>query len=204
MLQEVSKAIERGDTSLITGLVCDALDAGDPPLAIFNEDMLPAICCVFEKYGRKAVSRAALQLSVKALRLGMAPLKPYLTKNCITDYGADVITAFVRQHDRLADELANVINGCLGFKAVFVSKTVSCAAPDGGIAAHCPPREALSYLPVSTHRGHSAGKPQKVFINKSQMRRIIREKSTCNDPCAAHGLLAFRLRRPEHHDAPGR
>jgi hypothetical protein len=113
MFQEVSRAIEHGSHSLIEGLVYDALDAGDAPKVILNEDMLPAIGAVFEKYSAGTITISQLRVSVTAFRKGIETLRPFLSVDCITPYGSGVIDALSIRHVGLAQNLATLVSDCL-------------------------------------------------------------------------------------------
>lgn len=117
MIQEVSKAIENGAVTLIAGLVYDALEAGDHPDAILNEDIIPAICHVFEQYHAKLVSLSSLLFSIRTMKLGIEALKPLLPKDCVTAHGRYAITATEVRLNELGDELGNdliaILRDCL-------------------------------------------------------------------------------------------
>lgn len=71
-------AVVKGDRGSIVGLIERDLEGGRDPFALVNEDLIPAIMDVGEKYERKEYFLPQLLQSAETLQKGFVKLKPLL------------------------------------------------------------------------------------------------------------------------------
>ena len=99
-IAELAHAIEIGKSKLVPGLVQEALDEGNAPIDILNQGMIDAMANVGEKFKRNEIFVPEMLVAAKAMKKGVAALKPYLTDGNVTKLGKMVMgTVYGDLHD---------------------------------------------------------------------------------------------------------
>ena len=76
-IAELSHAVEIGRAKLVPGLVQEALDEGNAPVAVLNS-MIDAMAVVGEKFKRNEIFVPEMLIAAKAMKKGVEVLKPLL------------------------------------------------------------------------------------------------------------------------------
>ena len=85
-IADLSAAVERGRSKLVIGLVQEALDEGNAPIAILNS-MIDAMGVVGEKFKNNEIFVPEMLVAAKAMKKGVEVLKPHLTDGSATKLG---------------------------------------------------------------------------------------------------------------------
>ena len=86
-IAELAHAIEIGKSKLVPGLVQEALDEGNAPIDILNQGMIDAMANVGEKFKRNEIFVPEMLVAAKAMKKGVAALKPHLSDGNVTKLG---------------------------------------------------------------------------------------------------------------------
>ena len=76
-IAELSHAVEIGRAKLVPGLVQEALDEGNAPVAVLNS-MIDAMAVVGDKFKKNEIFVPEMLIAAKAMKKGVEVLKPYL------------------------------------------------------------------------------------------------------------------------------
>ena len=77
-IAELASAIEMGRSKLVAGLVQEALAEGNAPIDILNQGMIDAMANIGEKFKRNEIFVPEMLIAAKAMKKGVAELKPHL------------------------------------------------------------------------------------------------------------------------------
>jgi len=99
-IAELAHAIEIGKSKLVAGLVQEALDEGNAPIDILNQGMIDAMANVGEKFKRNEIFVPEMLIAAKAMKKGVAALKPHLGGENVSRLGKMVMgTVYGDLHD---------------------------------------------------------------------------------------------------------
>ena len=99
-LAELTLAVENGKSKQVAALVQEALDAGHAPIDILNEGMVNAMANIGEKFKRNEVFVPEMLVAARAMKKGVAVLKPHLAGDSTTKRGKMIMgTVFGDLHD---------------------------------------------------------------------------------------------------------
>ena len=99
-IAELAHAIEIGKSKLVAGLVQEALAEGNAPIDILNQGMIDAMANVGEKFKRNEIFVPEMLVAAKAMKKGVAELKPHLSEGNVTKLGKMVMgTVYGDLHD---------------------------------------------------------------------------------------------------------
>jgi len=99
-IAELAQAIENGKSKLVAGLVQEALDEGNAPIDILNQGMIDAMANVGEKFKRNEIFVPEMLIAAKAMKKGVAALKPHLGGENVSRLGKMVMgTVYGDLHD---------------------------------------------------------------------------------------------------------
>jgi len=99
-IAELAVAIENGKSKLVAGLVQEALDEGNAPIDILNQGMIDAMANVGEKFKRNEIFVPEMLIAAKAMKKGVAALKPHLGGENVSRLGKMVMgTVYGDLHD---------------------------------------------------------------------------------------------------------
>jgi corrinoid protein of di/trimethylamine methyltransferase len=117
-IEEIAKAVETGKMKLIEGLVAEALDAGEDPLAILNEGMIGAMGVVGEKFQKSEIFVPEMLVAAKTMKKGVEVLKPKLTGGAMTKSSKCIIgTVHGDLHD-IGKNLVALMIESAGFEVI--------------------------------------------------------------------------------------
>ncbi len=89
-IEEVKVNVEKGKTKLVPGLVQTALDEGDAAMDIL-QTMVDAMSVVGDKFSAGEIFVPEMLIAAKAMKLGVAVLKPHLAGSASASLGTCVI-----------------------------------------------------------------------------------------------------------------
>jgi len=120
----IQEAVLRGKKEIITSLLEKEIESGRDPFEIVNEEMIPAINIVGEKYEKREFFLPQLILSAETMKKGFECLKPVLKKDEQTP-GPTIIMATVEGdiHD-IGKNIVCLMLGNYGFNVVDMGKDV--------------------------------------------------------------------------------
>jgi len=99
-IAELAHAVEIGKAKLVAGLVQEALDEGHAPIDILNQGMIDAMANIGEKFKRNEIFVPEMLVAAKAMKKGVAALKPYLSDDNSTRLGKMIMgTVYGDLHD---------------------------------------------------------------------------------------------------------
>ena len=99
-IAELAHAIEIGKAKLVPGLVQEALAEGNAPIDILNQGMIDAMSVIGEKFKRNEIFVPEMLIAAKAMKKGVAELKPHLGNDNSAVLGKMVMgTVFGDLHD---------------------------------------------------------------------------------------------------------
>ena len=117
-IAEVAKAVESGKMKLIEGLVAEALEAGEDPLAILNVGMIGAMAIVGEKFQKSEIFVPEMLVAAKTMKKGVEVLKPKLAGGTTTKLGKCIIgTVHGDLHD-IGKNLVALMIESAGFEVI--------------------------------------------------------------------------------------
>ena len=99
-IAELAQAIENGKSKLVAGLVQEAIDEGNAPIDILNQGMIDAMANVGEKFKKNEIFVPEMLIAAKAMKKGVAALKPHLGGENVSRLGKMVMgTVYGDLHD---------------------------------------------------------------------------------------------------------
>lgn len=99
-IAELAHAVEIGKAKLVPGLVQEALDEGNAPIDILNQGMIDAMANVGEKFKRNEIFVPEMLVAAKAMKKGVAALKPHLAGDNSAKLGKMIMgTVYGDLHD---------------------------------------------------------------------------------------------------------
>ena len=124
-IAEITAAVEAGKSKQVVALVQEALDAGLAPIDILNQGMVDAMAIIGEKFKRNEVFVPEMLVSARAMKKGVAVLKPYLGSGEATRLGKMVMgTVFGDLHDIGKNLVVMMVESC-GYEVVDLGVDVS-------------------------------------------------------------------------------
>ena len=124
-IAELAHAIEIGKSKLVPGLVQEALDEGNAPIDILNQGMIDAMSNVGEKFKRNEIFVPEMLVAAKAMKKGVAVLKPHLSDDNVSRLGKMVMgTVYGDLHD-IGKNLVVMMVESTGYEVVDLGIDVS-------------------------------------------------------------------------------
>ncbi|MCL2128136.1 MAG: corrinoid protein [Treponema sp.] len=125
VIDEIAQAVEAGRSKIMEGLVTEALNAGTDPVTILNEGMNKAMGRIGEKFQKGEVFVSEMLMAARAMKAGVAVLKPHLAGKANASLGKCIIgTVHGDLHDIGKNLVAMMIESC-GFEVIDLGVDVS-------------------------------------------------------------------------------
>ena len=90
-LDDISKALQRGDAEKVSELVSQALQEDIVPKKILQEGLIQGMSIIGEKFKRNEVYVPEVLIAARAMHAGMDVLKPKLTETGVKNIGKVVM-----------------------------------------------------------------------------------------------------------------
>ena len=123
-LQDVQDIVLAGKTKLAPGVVQEALDSGLDPKAILNA-MIDAMSIVGDRFTRNEAFVPEMLVTAKAMKKGVAVLKPYLSEGVTGARGKLVIGTVQGDLHDIGKNLVAMMIESAGFEVVDLGVDVS-------------------------------------------------------------------------------
>ncbi len=123
-LQDVQDIILAGKAKLTPGVVQEALDDGNDPKAILNA-MIDAMSIVGERFTRNEIFVPEMLVTAKAMKKGVAALKPYLAEGETGARGKMVIGTVAGDLHDIGKNLVAMMIESAGFEVIDLGVDVS-------------------------------------------------------------------------------
>jgi 5-methyltetrahydrofolate--homocysteine methyltransferase len=150
MLQKLQESVIEGQNKLTVQLVGQALAEGQPAGDILNKGLTPAIEEVGRLFERGEVFIPEMMLAARAMREGVAALKPYLKQSDVKRVGKAVISTVEGDLHDIGKNLVIIMVEGAGFEVVDLGVDVSPARIVDALRAEKPDVLLLSALITST------------------------------------------------------
>ena len=149
--QNLSEAVIRGDKEATMRFLEAALDNGEAPYQLVNEQLIPAINQVGEKYERKEYFLPQLLRSAEAMQTAFARVKPLLEETGEQKQRPRIVLATVEGdiHD-IGKNIVALMLGNHGFEVFDLGKDVKAEAIVAAAKQHGADIIALSALMTTT------------------------------------------------------
>ena len=147
----LQSAVIQGDSEAVLREVAAALDQGQQPFAIVNNELIPGIMVVGEKYEKKEYFLPQLLLSAEAMQAGFERLRPLLEAQAGQETPKKVILATVEGdiHD-IGKNIVGLLLRNHGFEVIDLGKDVPAQAIVEAAKAHQAQVIGLSALMTTT------------------------------------------------------
>ncbi len=124
-IAELAKAVSIGKSKLVPGLVQEAIDEGNSPIDILNQGMIDAMSNVGEKFKRNEIFVPEMLVAAKAMKKGVAVLKPHLSDDNVSRLGKMVMgTVYGDLHD-IGKNLVVMMVESTGYEVIDLGIDVS-------------------------------------------------------------------------------
>lgn len=125
---DAARAVIDGDGDAITPKIAAELARGRSALAVINEDLIPSITEVGEKYNRGEYFLPQLMLAAEAMQRGFAFLKPKLAAGEQSSRGTVILATVKNDIHDIGKNIVKVMVENSGFKVVDLGKDVTAEA----------------------------------------------------------------------------
>ena len=116
-LQEIADIVIAGKAKLVGGLVQEALDAGEDPIAILNS-MIDAMGVVGERFKNNEIFVPEMLVAARAMKKGVEVLKPHLASDGTTTAGKVIIGTVAGDLHDIGKNLVAMMIESAGFEVI--------------------------------------------------------------------------------------
>jgi len=150
MLDAIYQSVIEGDAQRVSEGVQGALEAGQDPGEILNQGMISAMAEVGRRFEAQEMFVPEMLIAARAMKAGMAILKPYLLEADIEPVGRVVLATVKGDLHDIGKNLVGMMLEGAGFEVVDLGVDV---APEGFVEAvqeHRPDFVGMSALLTTT------------------------------------------------------
>jgi len=123
--EEIFDLVMKGKTKLIADKVTEAVEAGEDPSKILNEGMIAAMDELGVKFTNGETFVPEMMVSAKAMKNGVAVLKPYLSEGATSVIGAVAIGTVAGDMHDIGKNLVAMMLESAGFEIFDLGADVS-------------------------------------------------------------------------------
>jgi 5-methyltetrahydrofolate--homocysteine methyltransferase len=124
-LQEILDGVVNGDNHLVPEKVNEALEKGTPPETLLNEALIPAMAEVGRRFEAGEYFVPEMLISARAMKSGMAILKPKLVKQNFKSFGKIVVGTVKGDLHDIGKNLVSLMLEGAGFEVIDAGSDVS-------------------------------------------------------------------------------
>lgn len=117
-ITEIADLVERGKVKLVASAVQEALDQGCDPIEILNQGMIETMNVVGEKFRTGAIFVPEMLVAAKAMKKGVAVLKPYLATGSTGALGKVIIATVSGDLHDIGKNLVAMMIESSGFEVI--------------------------------------------------------------------------------------
>ena len=123
--EEIFELVVKGKAKLIAEKVQEALDAGEDPKELLNNAMIGAMDELGVRFSNGEVFVPEMMVSAKAMKNGVAVIKPYLSEGATSTIGTVVIGTVAGDLHDIGKNLVAMMLESAGFEIVDLGADVS-------------------------------------------------------------------------------
>ena len=124
-IKEISAAVESGKVKLIEGLVQEALDANEDPVAILNDGMISAMGVVGAKFQANELFIPEMLIAAKTMKKGVDVLRPFLAGGAVAKNGKFIIGTVAGDLHDIGKNLVALMVESNGFEVIDLGVDVT-------------------------------------------------------------------------------
>lgn len=117
-ISAVYDAVTAGNAKQMEAIVSEALEAGTDPLAVLNDGMVAAMSAIGERFSRGEVFVPEMLISARAMKKGIAVLKPHLSSGATDALGKVVLGTVAGDLHDIGKNLVGIMIESAGFELV--------------------------------------------------------------------------------------
>jgi 5-methyltetrahydrofolate--homocysteine methyltransferase len=125
LLQEILDGVVNGDNHLVPEKVNEALEKGTPPETLLNQSLIPAMAEVGRRFEAGEYFVPEMLISARAMKSGMAILKPKLVKQNFKSYGKIVVGTVKGDLHDIGKNLVSLMLEGAGFEVIDAGSDVA-------------------------------------------------------------------------------
>ncbi len=125
ILQEILDGVVNGDNHLVPEKVNEALDKGTSPETLLNQAMIPAMAEVGRRFEAGEYFVPEMLISARAMKSGLAILKPKLVKQNFKSYGKIVVGTVKGDLHDIGKNLVSLMLEGAGFEVIDAGSDVA-------------------------------------------------------------------------------
>ena len=149
-LDDISKALQRGDAGKVSELVSQALQEDIVPKKILQEGLIQGMSIIGEKFKRNEVYVPEVLIAARAMHAGMDVLKPKLTETGVKNIGKVVMGTVKGDLHDIGKNLVKMMLEGAGFEVIDLGVDVSEEKFVEAVKAHQPNIVGMSALLTTT------------------------------------------------------
>jgi len=149
-LDDISKALQRGDAEKVSELVSQALQEDIVPKKILQEGLIQGMSIIGEKFKRNEVYVPEVLIAARAMHAGMDVLKPKLTETGVKNIGKVVMGTVKGDLHDIGKNLVKMMLEGAGFEVIDLGVDVSEEKFVEAVKAHQPNIVGMSALLTTT------------------------------------------------------
>jgi len=123
-----AQAVLDGDAEALPSLLQGRMETGTTPLQLINDEMIPAITEVGERYNRGEYFLPQLMLSAEAMRRGFLFLKPHLARHESQPRGTVLLATVKNDIHDIGKNIVRVMCENNGWRVIDLGKDVGAPA----------------------------------------------------------------------------
>jgi 5-methyltetrahydrofolate--homocysteine methyltransferase len=124
ILQEILDGVVNGDNHLVPDKVNEALEKGIPPETLLNDALIPAMAEVGRRFEVGEFFVPEMLISARAMKSGLAILKPSLVKKNFKAYGKIVVGTVKGDLHDIGKNLVSLMLEGAGFEVIDAGSDV--------------------------------------------------------------------------------
>ena len=149
-LDDISKALQRGDAEKVSELVSQALQEDIVPKKILEEGLIQGMSIIGEKFKKNEVYVPEVLIAARAMHAGMDVLKPKLTETGVKNIGKVVMGTVKGDLHDIGKNLVKMMLEGAGFEVIDLGVDVSEEKFVEAVKAHQPNIVGMSALLTTT------------------------------------------------------
>lgn len=154
VINEISEFVQKGRAKNVKELCVAALDEGFSAKEILNEGLIAGMMAIGEKFKKNEVYVPEVLISARAMNMGVAILKPYLTQEGVEPIGKAVICTVKGDLHDIGKNLVKMMLEGVGIECIDLGTDVSAEQVVDAVKAHKVEIVALSSLLTTTMEYH--------------------------------------------------
>ncbi len=124
-MQEILDGVVNGDNHLVPEKVNEALEKGTPPETLLNQALIPAMAEVGRRFEAGEYFVPEMLISARAMKSGLAILKPKLVKQNFKSFGKIVVGTVKGDLHDIGKNLVSLMLEGAGFEVIDAGSDVS-------------------------------------------------------------------------------